>query len=104
MPEYIDRALVHRMMVGLQRYKWTSPVLNEQRITVDADDVNFGIDKIPNADVVQVIHAKWIKIEDDICYWYGCSNCKEEVLKNRYGYDLFSCYCPNCGAKMDMEE
>ena len=52
MAEYILREAVHRMMVGLTRYSWTSPVSNESHVTVDADEVNFGVDKIPAADVV----------------------------------------------------
>jgi rubrerythrin len=56
----------------------------------------------PTADVIEVIHAQWIKhidplewCEDDVDVYYECSNCG----CNNYGE---SPYCPNCGAKMDV--
>lgn len=52
MAEYINREAIHRMMVRLTRYKWTSPVSDESHVTVDMDDVIFGIDRLPIADVV----------------------------------------------------
>lgn len=58
MADYIEREAVHRMMVGLIRYRWTSPVSEESRVTVDADDVNFGVDHIPAADVAPVVRCK----------------------------------------------
>ena len=54
MAEYIERDAAHRLMVGLTRYSWTSPISTESHVTVDADDVNFGLDKIPAADVAPV--------------------------------------------------
>ena len=51
---------------------------------------------IPAADVEPVVHGR--KIEDgDIGVFYLCSLC-DECLP--YGAN----YCPNCGAKMDLEE
>lgn len=43
----------------------------------------------------------WIKKEDDTCWWYVCSECEQEPLKNRWNDDdVLSSFCPNCGAKM----
>ena len=64
------------------------------------------IDKEPAADVVEVRHGKWIhsEIEDDdwgrIFHKWTCSVCGYSVAHNPAGEN----YCPNCGAKMDVEE
>ena len=60
------------------------------------------IDKFPAADVAEVRHGKWIRMEDDVVYWYACSECKKRIPKTEYGNDAWSNYCPNCGAKMDL--
>ena len=59
-------------------------------------------DSQPTADVVEVKHGKWVinrypvsKKED-----YNCSICS--FASNNI--DILACnYCPNCGAKMDIE-
>lgn len=44
----------------------------------------------------------WIKKEDDTCWWYACSECEQEPLKNRWNDDdVLSAFCPNCGAQME---
>lgn len=44
--------------------------------------------------------AMWERKENDISYWYECSNCGEEAPKSQYGSTMFSNYCPECGRKM----
>nr|DAG15932.1 MAG TPA: 4Fe-4S binding domain protein [Caudoviricetes sp.] len=58
MAEYIEREAVHAVMKGLKQYKWTSPVSNENHVTVGIDDVGLEIDKIPAADVAPVVRCK----------------------------------------------
>ena len=100
MAEYIEREAVHDLVRSLTKYAWASPGNTGHRVTVDADDVNFGVDKIPSADVAPVRHARWImKQEKDTfagyLYSYECSECgRVEQCKEPY--------C-NCGAKMDLE-
>lgn len=96
MAEYIDRAAVHRMMVGLTEYVWKSSVSREIRTTVDADDVKFGVDKIPAADVEPVVHARWEKRDGQTDPGVFCSACGEYEGWARKR-------CPSCGAKMDEE-
>lgn len=64
---------------------------------------------IPTADVVPVVHGRWIGV--DSSFWkpthssdipvfrktYRCSECgrRTAIAEN---------YCPSCGAKMDKEE
>lgn len=60
------------------------------------------IDEMPTAEAEPVKHGRWIFEEHPDSYYYHweCSNCKAWFSDNaRFGYN----YCPNCGAKMDME-
>lgn len=56
---------------------------------------------IPTADVAPVVHGRWIYGEDiDI----QCSVCGADALTEGDYRQVKSRYCPNCGAKMDLEE
>ena len=74
-------------------------------IDLSGEKFEAAILKIPAADVAPVQHAKVIdKISDDhetIKPWeyrYYCSACKIPMR------DSWNKYCPNCGAKMDLED
>lgn len=54
-------------------------------------------------DAKPIVHAYWKKEIEDGMYWYACSECSKEIPKTRYKADLFSNYCPHCGATMDMD-
>lgn len=57
-------------------------------------------DSIPAADVAPVVHGRWLCDGDFVI----CSQCEAEMnKKNSLGVDNFKNYCPNCGAKMDIE-
>ena len=75
MNEYIEREKVHRLVRSLNRYAWNNPDKSKYRTTVDIDDVQFGIDKMPAADVVEVVRCKdcteWDKDEYECSHWYG---------------------------------
>ena len=64
----------------------------------------------PLKEAEPVIHAHWIKDkrkmrEDGEIYDYCCSQCKGEAIESQYGnHDVFTDYCPHCGAKMDEDE
>ena len=94
MAEYIERDAVHDLVRSLTKYALASPSNTRHRITVDADDVNFGVDKIPSADVAPVRHGRWKRCGKNLG---ECSECGEVVaIRNKY--------CPNCGCKMDLED
>ena len=97
MAEYIERDAVHDLVRSLTKYALASPGKTGHRITVDADDVNFGVDKIPSADVAQVRHARWDENG-------RCSNCGGHApfwgMASTY---YKSPWCQECGAKMDLE-
>jgi hypothetical protein len=66
------------------------------------------IKAIPAADVAPVVHWRWISWEKAGNFVpspdrHECSVCHDaaQVLVN--GFELLSDYCPNCGAKMDIE-
>ena len=87
MPEYIERqavldALQAPEMFGITPY-------HIELIT-----------RIPAADVAPVVHARWQMRRSS---WY-CTNCGRGY-RSIYGSVPASQhnYCPNCGAKMDLE-
>ena len=67
---------------------------------------------IPTADVVPVVHGRWLNFYNDFTV-AECDQCASQfevtfdgeangALWN--GFKQFYKYCPNCGAKMDKEE
>lgn len=84
-------------------------------------DVADAINKIPSEDVAPVRHARWEWFEEWIpsttahpaecedCGW-RCGNCMHVLEDMVGGYwdnpDEMPqlAYCPNCGAKMDLED
>lgn len=63
------------------------------------EDVLSCIDRVPAADVEPVRHGKWIK-RTDMRTAYTCSCCDKLLFCDTY---IDFNYCPNCGAKMDLE-
>lgn len=70
------------------------------------------IDQEPAADVVEVKHGKWIWDPNGMDWGLGAWQCSECAcrnnnlpMNNRINPLVFSGskYCPNCGAKMDLE-
>lgn len=60
----------------------------------------------PAADVAPLRHGRWVYNEDyeEWAEKYVCSVCNRNALTDGdYRHELTD-YCPNCGAKMDMEE
>ena len=62
----------------------------------------------PTEDAVEVVHGEWEITEDD---YFDLVEMKCSVCGESYGFEAYEdCipknyhYCPNCGAKMDLEE
>lgn len=53
--------------------------------------------KVPAADVASVVHGEWLCAETDDEQFFLCSVCNNKEYWE-------SNYCPNCGAKMDVEQ
>lgn len=93
--------------------KLNSPITDEQwNIITDAelehsDEIEFTTPSGKKVMYAKVRHGKWEESDLDKDY-VTCSECKLKGKKGRMAYrpnyakDLH--YCPNCGAKMDMEE
>lgn len=66
------------------------------------------IKELPAADVAEVKHGKWIEVQkeniwNDIVPVLECSACGKYTVGTR-GIMTKSNYCPNCGAKMNLED
>jgi hypothetical protein len=72
---------------------------------VDNDMFKDMIKEIPAADVQPVVHGKWI---DKKKKTYGmqtfCSACGQHSGIGGIESNRHKPYCPNCGAKMDLED
>ena len=55
----------------------------------------------PAADVVEVVHGRWIELHMGELQ---CPICEEKVMCVGWLTNGKYNYCPNCGAKMDLEE
>lgn len=53
----------------------------------------------PRIDAIPVVHGKWVRKGEGIY----CSVCDVESAYNAFGGSKFSKFCPNCGAKMYVE-
>ena len=60
---------------------------------------------VPVVDVVEERkEASWALERDNKLYWHACSNCHERLPLTRWGHEWMSPYCPECGAKMRVED
>lgn len=93
MAEYIDRQ-------EIKFEQWSVGPLFEPIMVVRKS----AIDRLPAADVVPVRHGRWIPKHYGGAWPCGadrpeyiCSVCGDWTMKRE------KTYCPNCGAKMDLE-
>ena len=113
MAEYIERTdeLILAVNAGARAIEHTKRyhgasycigVFSESPVEIPylkAAEILREFEEIPAADVVHVVHGRWEKASEYMPI-YRCSICKERNLfKN--GDNVFSNYCPNCGARMD---
>ena len=102
MAEYIEKDALVRML----RAKAEMGRLSEYSVCFD--NVAKMIELLPAADVEEVKHGKWIgkQLDNFRKYEVTCSNCGWIGIENYDSYNDPSDfnYCPNCGAKMDLED
>lgn len=92
MSEYIKRKDVEKMLED-------ADLIFDEEYNVGYCTEDISINEIPAADVVEVKHGKWeVRTVRGVAVLY-CSACgsSTDVI---YEY----MFCPNCGAKMDLEE
>ena len=97
---YIDRDKVLKAVEKMDRLD------KETKTKYEYDKKGFLllINSAPTADVVEVKHGKWKNSGD--CDW-RCTNCNEYFTLDIDMHPIDDCgmnYCPNCGAKMDLNE
>ena len=95
----------------IERWHAVDAVLD---VYCDTPDIDLSCEKfeavilkIPTADVVEVRHGLWIQPHwKNSNYCCNCSECGREAMHADYQWDKNGIYpiCPNCGAKMDLEE
>lgn len=95
--EYVSRASVLRSIHNGD-IDMGMVTIHEYYLLKDLSErIDRRIQRVPTADVAPMHHGQWIW--DGYVYdapWQ-CSNCGAF-------HDVDSNYCPNCGAKMDLEE
>lgn len=96
MPKYIE------LEKALQRFEEIKKPKIHLRDAFYIDGVMAVLETIPTADVAPVVHGRWIESKSfEIGFWV-CSNCGF-VSEATAAPKLYN-YCPNCGAKMDLED
>ena len=90
MTDYIRRA---DALYAIQRQRGATRSPAQNRLL---DLLKVDIVRAPAADVAEVGHGRKIEDGDIGCFWL-CSLCGECLP---YGAN----YCPNCGAKMELED
>ena len=100
MTDYIKRdALLEARELAICAYE-NAGVFNADAIRNHLKPLLDAVVDTPAADVAEVVHGRWIWNEEGEIDWeqfYRCSNCGDKEYWE-------SNYCPNCGAKMDLEE
>ena len=74
------------------------PVAHQPYVQAAFEAFDVVVRMQPTIDAEPVRHGRWIH---DVNNLYGCSECRvRETMSHRHMKN----YCPNCGAKMDVEE
>lgn len=101
MAEYIEREALLKEIDDLKKSPWYNDDYGHGIMQARHDGVNCVVDlcikQAPAADVVEVIHSKWILYTD------GSGECERCHIrqKNVWDYDNWQNFCGHCGAKMD---
>ena len=97
MAEYIER----EELLRIEKLLDTEVLRASKTASNIYDQILYDIENFPAADVVPVVHGKWIRKEAEGAIFadYECSVCSAYPTGG-----IKSCYCPNCGAKMDEED
>lgn len=102
MKEYIDREVFFRFLTE-QKDKETGAYSKGRNVGLDVARSALKNREInPAADVAPVRHGRWIDVYISGQHHYRCSECGEYTEAIWHSNFVYA-YCPNCGAKMDLE-
>lgn len=96
MAEYIERSAAKRMFQNIDAGA------KEHTTLLAPYEFAELLDEIPAADVAPVVHGEWIGKECSVCK-LPVDYCMVENAQDWGYFDPMPDYCPNCGAKMDLE-
>lgn len=89
MDDYIERKQALKLIEDAGTWGWSMNTLYDE------------MKNLPAADVAPVVHGKWELRHEGYGHYWECSVCHTNpciyVTRNTK-------FCPNCGAKMDLEE
>ena len=90
----------------IDKTKLTEMITFRAKVLVDGKEAFYyianWIDKLPDADVREVKHGEWIRVDGDVGYEvYKCSLCGEQITVD--DEEELPNFCPNCGADMRKE-
>ena len=97
--EYIEREALIKTCEEIIQISWnetTAPISWSHAYADFIDD----IEEQPAADVAPVRHGRWVNES----FYTHCSVCGNMAIYDKYGQEVESDYCPNCGARMDEKE
>ena len=95
--EYIAREALFEQLKAMESYN-TSPMYRR-----GYDDCVATVLNAPAADVVPVVHGRWLHSGCEECSGLEvvkCSECNHEAFAIAF-YVCNGNYCPSCGARMD---
>ena len=95
-----------RELCPMGRYSRNAVYGSDREAFDNWQEILDEIEAIPSADVAPVRHGRWI--EPSRLYYgakqYECSLCCSDTFWNKHSITVKYPHCPNCGAKMDLED
>ena len=103
--EYIEREALIEKCKAIIQDKWNDKVAPVSWSHAYADFIE-DIENQPATDVAPVVHGRWMTWEEQFPGFKPHINDKLGVFCSlcHAHSDCISPYCPNCGAKMDIDE
>lgn len=95
MPKYIDIEKEITEMQQVVEFHKDDKTSESEIASFAFQAIINKLKSVPAADVAPVIHAKWVRGK----IGYSCSHC----LCGDDFVNPSTCYCPNCGASMDLD-
>lgn len=98
MSEYIEKEALRQFPIRKDHYDKEN---GDEHFIFGIEAVLEYAENLPAADVAPIHHGRWIDVREKRLFgdhYFLCSNCK-----SRNGSMISFNYCPNCGAKMDLE-